>query len=606
MSDLAITFSVLGAMVALFVANRIPAAPVALAGLLVLYFAGVLDTTETLAGFGDSAVIFIASLFVVSAALQASGVTAWVGKRLIAQAGESRNRLLAFTMLLAAGITALVGTSAAVTALLPVVILATLRLGHRPSKLMMPLAFAAHAGSMLLLTGSLTNVLVSDAAVDLGLPPLGFFGPTVLGLPILAGTIAIVLLFGERLLPERAGRGLPPDLSRHHRTLAAQYELVRQLHQLEIAPGSAYAGMAKAALSRVMERNNRPDFALIAIRPRDADAPLLRAGDRLLVRGTPEAVATFATEAGLQPSAEPPEPADIQQALFNAREGFAEVVLPPRSGLIGERVFPGQITESGDLMILGIQRHGEPLGPGEVTLAAGDTLLLQGEWEKLDRRIRDPDVLVVASPEAIRSQAVPLGRGSRRAVAILAGMVALMAAGAVPNVMAALTAACAMVLARVLTLDQAYRAVKLNSLIMIASLLPVATAMYKTGAAMLIAEWLAGGVGAVGPFSLLASLFLVAAASAQVIGGTAATLVVIPIAVAAAGATGISPMPALMAVAVGATACFLTPVASSACLMVQAPGGYRFGDYWKLGLPLLLWSFIVATLLIPLFWPTGR
>src|SRR5512137_852907 len=128
MSDLAITFSVLGAMVALFVANRIPAAPVALAGLLVLYFAGVLDTTETLAGFGDSAVIFIASLFVVSAALQASGVTAWVGKRLIAQAGESRNRLLAFTMLLAAGMTALVGTSAAVTAMLPVVILAALRL----------------------------------------------------------------------------------------------------------------------------------------------------------------------------------------------------------------------------------------------------------------------------------------------------------------------------------------------------------------------------------------------------------------------------------------------------------------------------------------------
>ncbi len=405
MSDLATTFAVLGAMVALFVVSRVPAAPVALAAVLVLYFAGVLDAAEALAGFGDSAVVFIASLFVVSAALQASGVTAWVGKRLIAQAGESRNRLLAFTMLLAAGMTALVGTSAAVAALLPVVVLAALRLGRRPSKLMMPLAFAAHAGSMLLLTGSLANVLVSDAAQELGLQPLGFFGPTALGLPILAGSIAIVLLFGERLLPERAGRGLPPDLSRHHRTLTAQYELVRQIHQLEIGPGSAYAGMAKAALTRMMESSNRPDFALIAIRPRDPAAPLLRAGDTVLVRGTEEAVADFAAKAGLQPSAEPPDPAGIQQALFNAREGFAEVVLPPRSGLIGQRVYPGMLSDTGELMILGIQRQGESLGPGEVSLAAGDTLLLQGEWENLDRRIREPDVLVVASPEAIRSQA---------------------------------------------------------------------------------------------------------------------------------------------------------------------------------------------------------
>ena len=603
MSDIAITFTVAGVMIVLFISNRVPVAPVALSGALVLFATGVLDLQETLGGFGDSAVLFIASLFVVSAALQTSGVAAWAGQRLVRKAGESRTRLVLLTMLMVAGMTALIGTGGAVAALLPVVVLAAVRLHVAPSQLMMPLAFGAHAGSMLMLTGSLVNVLVSDAATDIGLAPFGFFEPALIGVPLLAGAIVITVLFGERLLPTRGGRGLPPDLSRHSRTLAADYQIAEGMHELEIAPGSAYSGMARLATEKLMERQNRPDLSFIAIRPRSARAAVLGAGDRILMRGDAAAVAAFAQEKGLVPSAEPPE---LQQTLFNSTSGLAEVVLPPRSGLIGERVFAGMVTESGDLMILGVQRRGAPLPPGEVTLAAGDTLLLQGGWDALERHIRDPDVLVVTPPEAIRSQAIPFGAGSRRAVLIVAVMIAAMASGAVPNVIAGLVAACAAVLVGVLTLEQAYRAVKLNSLIMIAAMIPLATAMYKTGAAYVLADLLVETIGGASPVALLAALFALAALLAQVASSTASALIVIPVAVAAAVATGVPPQGALMAVAVGATSCYLTPIASSACLMVQGPGGYRFGDYWKLGLPLMLWAFLVAIVLVPIFWPVNR
>jgi di/tricarboxylate transporter len=602
MSDIAITFSIIGAMVLIFVSNRLPNAAVALCAALLLYATGILALPEALAGFGDNTVLFIASLFIVSASLDASGVTAWVGQVLIAQAGESRRRLLVLTMLLVAGMAALVGSSGAVAALLPVLVLVAVRLGREPSQLMMPLAFASYAGSMLVLTGSLVNVLISDAAADQGLAPFGFFEMTVVGVPLLAGTIAITVLFGERLLPARAGRGMPEDLSRHSRTLTDQYQLFDRVYQLEVSLASPYLGRKREVLQRALERTNTPALSLIAMRSGvDVRPDFIGAGDVLIMRGDPEAVAAFAEEQGL---VEQPDQG-VRQKLFNNQFGFIEVVLPPRSGLIGEAVFPGMVTQSGDLIILGIQRRGENLGPGEVKLDAGDTLLLQGRWEALEEQSADPDVLVVAAANTIRRQAVPMGAGSKRAVAILLLMVGLLATGAVPAVVAGLVAACAVVLLGVLKIDQAFRAVNWGVLVMIASLIPLSTAMYKTGAAYLIADWLVNIVGGGSPYALLALLFGLTATLGQLISSTATALIIIPVAIAAATAIGVSPRTALVTVAVGAAASFLTPIASSASLMVQGPGGYRFGDYWKLGLPLMGFSALVAIFLVPVFWPFG-
>lgn len=600
-----ITFAIIGVMVLLFVSNRVPVAVVALSATLVLYATGILELDEALAGFGDTTVLFIASLFVVSASLDSSGVTTWAGQVLIRYAGESRTRLLVLSMLLVAFLTALIGSGGAVAALLPVLVIVSVRLKRAPAQLMMPLAFASYSGSMLVLTGSLVNVLISDAASDVGLAPFGFFEMTVIGVPLLAGTVAIVVLFGQRLLPVRASREMPEDLSHHSRMLTEQYKLFDQVYQLEITAASPYLGTLQAVLESRLERENHPELSFIAIRPRRQNSiswqHSLMEGDRLIMRGEQAAMDAFAEQHALTPCRE--TAGKVREALFNDSHGFAEVVLPPRSRLIGETVFPGMVTESGDLIILGVQRGGENLGPGETVLAAGDTLLLQGHWEALDEYARDPNVLVVAAPDMIRRQARPLGTGSIPAIVILAVMVTLLATGAVPRVVAGLAAACAVILLGVLKIDRAYRAINWNVLIMVASLIPLSTAMYKTGAAYLIADTLVAIVGNASPYALLAGLFLLTALIGQLISSTATTLIVIPIAIAAAEAVGVSPHTALVTVAVAAAASFLTPIAASASLMVQGPGGYQFGDFWKMGLPLLLWFFLVSTFLVPIFWP---
>ncbi|MBS7811363.1 SLC13 family permease [Roseococcus pinisoli] len=602
MSDITITFTIIGVMVLLFVSNRAPIGPVALAAALTLYFTGILDHHEALAGFGDTTVLFIASLFVVSASLDATGVTAWAGKLLIAQAGKSRRRLLILAMLLVGFLTALIGSSGAVSALLPVLVLVAVRLGWSPSQLMMPLAFASYSGSMLVLTGSLVNVLVSDAATEAGMPPFGYFEVTAVGLPLLAGTIVIVVFLGEKLLPMRAGRGIPQDLSRHSGTLAEQYQVFESIHRLVITPDSPFVGQPSPAI----EAENRPGLSLIAVRPGGGRPPIanpvLAAGDVLFMRGEAQTIADFAADKRLE-NAEPARHAEISASLFNQTHGFTEVVLPPRSNLIGDTVFPGMVTPAGDLIILGIQRRGENQGPGKVVLAVGDTLLIQGRWEALEKHSGDHDVLVVAAPEAIRGQAIPLGTGAARAVTILVMMVVALATGVVPSVVAGVTAACAAVLLGVLKVERAYRAINWTALIMIASLIPLSTAMRKTGAAELIADTLVGLLGEASPYKMLAALFVLTALLGQLISSTATALILIPVAIAAATEIGISPRTALVTVAIAAAASFLTPIASSASLMVQGPGGYRFGDYWKLGLPLLGWSFLIATFLVPVFWP---
>ena len=453
MSQSTITFLVLGAAVAVFVWDRLPVAVVAVGVALSLWATDVLELEEALAGFGDPTVIFIASLFVVSEALDATGVTAWAGQRLMDAVGQSRTRLVFLTMLLVAGVTALISVNGAVAALLPVAVLLAIRLGRSPSQLLMPVAFAAHAGSLLVLTGTPVNVIVSDAAEDAGVGGFGFFEFALVGVPLLAGTIAFVLLFGERLLPERTARSIPPDLSDLARTLARQYSLEH---------------------------------------------------DRLITR----------------------------------ERGVAEVVVSPRSELIGAQTYPGQVTDSGDFVVLGVQRRGDDLEE-EATLAVGDTLLLRGPGRaRAGTSAAIPDVLVVDQPERIRRQAVPLGTGlgaccscspgdggpARDRRASRCGVAGLLAAGAI-------------VLLGALTIDQAYRGISWTTVILVGGMISLSTAMTTTGAAAELADGLVDLVGDSGGHALLLGLFVLTAVLGQLISNMATALIVIPIALSAAASS---------------------------------------------------------------------
>ena len=600
MSDIAISFAVLAAVVGLFVWNRFPVELVAIGAALSLWATGILDLEQTFAGFGDPTVLFIASLFVVSEALDAGGVTAWAGQRLISLAGTSRSRLLALTMLLVALLTALISVNGAVAALLPVVVVMAVRLNQFPSQLLLPLVFAAHAGSLLALTGTPVNVLVAEAAADAGAGRFGFLEFALVGVPLLLGTVVIVVLFSRRLLPERTVRVLPPDLSRHAHTLAEEYLLEDGVFWLRVRPGSSYVGRRQAAL----DLDEYPALTLVGVQAGNDGGPVdraIRPDDLLIVRGDAETVGRLASDHGLGIRSEP-QADSIAGLLLGRRSGLAEVVIPPRSELVGETVYPGMITSSGDLVVLAVQRKGEDQGPAAAPLAVGDTLLLHGSWDALDEHLDDPDVLVVDSPELIRRQAVPMGPGAKRATAVLVAMVLLLATGAVPAAVAGLLAAGAMILLGVVTLEQAYRGINWTTVVLVGAMIPLSTAMQVTGAAERIATALVDLVGDSSPYLLLLGVALLTVAFGQLISNTATAIIVIPIALSAASELGVSARPVLMCVAVAAVASFLTPVATPVNLMVMEPGGYRFGDYWKLGLPLLLLFLVVATFLVPVFW----
>jgi di/tricarboxylate transporter len=516
-ADSTITFLVLGGAVVGFVSGKLPVALVALGVAIALWATGVLELEAALAGFGDPTVVFIAATFVVADALTSTGVTAWVGQQLQARGGGGRSRLLVLLMVVCALVTALITPNASVAALIPAVVVLAVRARRPASEVLLPLAFGAHAGALLALTGSPVNVLVSEAADDAGVGRFAFFSFALVGVPLLVGSVVLTVLLAPRVLPRREPKAAPPDFT---------------------------------ALTDELIEDYRLD-------------------------GT---------------------------EVFDRTRGVAELVIPPRSALIGRLVFPGMVSESGELVVLGVQRHGALLEPGDVTLVAGDALLVRGSWAALSSRAEDEDVLVVDQPGAVRRQVVVLGLGAKEALVVLAGMVVLLATGAVPPAVAALLAAGALVVLRVVTMEEAYRAVSWTTVVLVGAMIPLSTAMRTTGAAEDLADLLVGVVGDAGPYALLVGLFVLVAVLGQLISNTATALVVIPVAVTSAAELDVSARPVLMAVNVAATAALLTPVATPANLMVMEPGGYHFGDYWRLGLPLLGWYAVVAIGLVPLIW----
>jgi di/tricarboxylate transporter len=592
--------AIIVAAILLFIWNRLPVVAVALGVSLALYASGLVSLNQAISGFGDPAVMFIATLFVVSAALERTGVTAWAGQALIRGAGEdSKARLLILNGVLVALLTALISLNGAVAALLPVVVVMAVRLNRQPSQLLMPLVFSAHAGSLLALTGTPVNVLVSDAAAEAGFAPFGFFSFTIVGVPLLIGTLAIIVLTGRFLLPHRGGPSMPSDFSRHARVLVEQYGLTHNTYRLRVRDTSGFVGVRPEAATP-------PEgLRLVAIQEGDTGGPLTRSaispGDHFIVQGDPDTAAAWAQQQHLAFRSEDAA-SDVKDALFSRSSGLAEVMVPPRSSLVGERVFPGMVTESGDLVVIAVQRGGQDLGVEPVTLRAGDVMLLQGSWSALDTRLSDPQVLVVNSPDMVRRQAVPLGPGAKTALAVLGGMVFLLATGLVAPAVAGLLSALALVLTRVMTVDASYRSIDWTTVILVAAMMPLSTAMEQTGAARLMADGLIAMVGDAGPRVLLAGLFLLTAILGQLISNTATALIIIPVGVAAATGLGVSPLPVLMSIAVAAAASFLTPIATPTNLMVMGPGGYAFGDYWKFGLPLMIWFFVVAVFVVPLVW----
>jgi di/tricarboxylate transporter len=412
--------------------------------------------------------------------------------------------------------------------------------------------------------------------------------------------VLIVLALGKRLLPKRESSMVPPDLSQQAAVLVEHYSLDNVFH-LRVGPSSGLLGKSRARWDLESYPGIKVITVLDAASQRPVSDGLVGARDRITVVGDPDVARRYAADYDLRVEAVRSS-ADVTQSLLTRESGAAEVVIPPRSRFVGTEVSPGKVVLGGNVIILAIDRQGKDQGPGTTVLQAGDALLVEGGWATLTDAASARDVLLVDCPDRVRRQAVPLGRGSIPAILVLAAMVILLATAIVPPVVAALLAASAMIVLQVVSVQQAYRGISWTTVLLVAGMIPMSTAITKSGAGAAVAEILVGAVGGAGPLALLAALFVLTVVFGQLISNTATALVVIPIAVSAAGQLGVSARPVLMSVCVAAAAAFLTPVATPANMMVMGPGGYRFSDYWRLGLVLVLLFFIVSVGLVPLVW----
>lgn len=608
--DAIIVLATLAGTIVLFVSDRVRLDVVALMSLLVLMLTGVLTPTEGVQGFSNPIVLMIAGLFVVGGALSATGVADWLGGKLGVLAGTNETRLIVVVMLATAVLSAFMSSTGTVAVLLPVVGTLAHRARISPARLLMPMAFASLLGGLLTLIGTPPNIVVSDQLRSQGLEPFRFFSFTPPGVVLLAVGVAFMALVGKRLLPGGAapkGDDVAPSVVM--RDIVREYGLRDQLHRLEVPAGAPAEGqtLAQLQLRRRFEitvigiaRSVGSDLLAIPTLP----TATLRAGDSLLVQGDAEAATRAADALGLESF-----PGVVDLAL-PGDESIAEIVITRRSSLVGRTLRQLRFRDRYRATVLAVRGVGRTLpetnssfATHDLSLRSGDTLLITGRIKHLKHLVQERRDFVMVTeprqPEDVKIQ----GAQAIAALVVTLGMLLLMAFGVVSNVVAVLLAAVCMVLFRCLDANTAYRGINWESVVLIAAILPMATALEKTGAMGLIVDAFVTGLGGHGPYVLLAALFLLTSVFSQVVSNTATTVLVAPIAYKVATDLGLSPQTFLMTVAIAASTAFATPIASPVNTLVLNPGGYKFLDYVRVGVSLQLLLLLITLVIVPWFFP---
>jgi di/tricarboxylate transporter len=614
--DMFIVFGLLAIVIILFVSDRLRLDLIAIMGLLALMLLDILTPQEALAGFADPVVLIIAGLFVVGGALVQTGVADRMGTWLGRVAGTREVSLIVIIMAVAALLSGFMSSTGTTAVLLPIVVSLARDARISPSKLLIPLAVASLLGGILTLIGTPPNLVVSNQLVSEGLAPFGFFSFTPIGLIMLVIGVGFMALIGRFLLPDRQREelifadeeGADGNGEISIRDLAETYQLPGHLFRLRIRRSSPLLGrtLADADLHNrynvtVLQIQHRADKYSLPGPPQPVTADtILEAFDILHVQGSPQNVRRLSRELDFTITADESGGQAIAQEM-----GMVEVLLTPRSRLIGRTLAQVSFRAKYGLTVLGIRRMGELLEGRiiDVPLQFGDMLLVEGTWDRVRVLRRDArDFIVVGQPAEMAEAERPVRLGPV-AVAIMLGMLLLMTFEIVPTVTAVLLAAAALVLTGCLTMEDAYRNINWESVVLIAGMLPMATALQKTGGMAFIADGLTASFGEMGPVAVMAGLFVLTAVFSQFISNTATAVLVAPIAFQTAASLGIAPQPLLMAVAVAASTSFATPVATPVNTLVLGPGGYRFADYAKVGVSLQLIMLVATLLFVPIFFP---
>ncbi len=620
-ADMWIALAILGVAILFFITEWLRVDVVAIGVMIALMLTGLLSASEAISGFSNPAVLTIASLFIIGGAVLQTGLAGVIGRRILQVAGTHPGRLTGVIMAAVALLSGFMSDTGTVAVLLPAIVSLALGANISTSRLLIPLSYGALLGGATTLIGTPPNIIVSDLLREQGLRPFSFFDYTPIGLVLFAAGVGFMVVVGRRILPDYQPK---QDLQRVDtpEELLNLYRLPDNLFRLRIRRASDLIGKTVPAANlrqlydvTVLDilRSNSPrpvaqigDARLVIQSAGSASLPpgpetVLKADDILIGQGGPNDISHAAAvlKLGVQPIEQSGE-----ASLISNEVGVAEVLLPPRSSLVGKTLVETRFGTTYRLTVLGIHRpevEGN-LPLKETVLRFGDSLLVQGSWQDiLALRKRPRDFVVMGQPEEMIG--APTRSKAPLAMLVLAAMLLVMITNLLPLVTASMLAALAMILSGCLTIDDAYEAVDWKSIVLIAGMLPMSIALEQVGLVNLVAQGLAESLGNYGPVVVLAGLFLLTSVFTQVLSNTATTVLVAPVALISAQKLGVQPYAFLMAVAIAASMAFASPVASPVNTLVMGAGHYRFSDYMKIGVPLIVLLMLISITLLPLLWP---
>ena len=587
--EIGLVIGIIGITMVLFSIEKIAPDVIALGVIVVLVLSRLLPLERALAGIGSEAFILVLGLLVMTAGLEKTGIVNMAGDWIVQKAGHDVSRFLLIVVLAAAGLSALMSNTGATAFFLPIVIGIAKNMKVSRSKLLMPLAFASILASSITLIATTTNIVVSGLMEDEGMRPLGMFELTPVGLVILAVGIVYLLTVGKKLIPDRP----------YEEPFSAEANVQNYLTELVVPEGSDLCGktLVQAALGRDMDltvlRISKNKRSFLVPTPKT----ILDVGDVLIVEGSRDGLLKIQEKTGLELK---PRSDIAYQEVQSEKISLFEVILLPRSPLIGRTLKQLNFRNRYGLQVLGINRSGRTIRRklSELRLSVGDQLLLHGSRTSaiaLDQSSAFRLLHVIRTDEHDTKRAIING-------AIFLGVLFLAALNVISVPIAAILGMLLVFILGCITPEEAYQMVNWRALILIGGMLALGIAIQDTGTASYLSEWIISFTRGMDYRWLLGGFFLLSMLLSQPMSNQAAAVVVVPIAIQTALQLGLNPRSFAVMITLGASCSFLTPLEPS-CMMVYGPGNYRFVDFIKVGLPLTVIIFFTALVMVPAIWP---
>lgn len=582
-------FATLALALALFAWGRLRHDLVALLALFATIVTGLVPGDEAFTGFGHPAVVTVAAVLIIGRALEAAGAVDLLA-RWVSGAGDRLPVQILVLCTITATASAFMNNVGALAIMMPVAIHLARKSGHPPSAVLMPLSFASLLGGMTTLIGTPPNIIVATLREDVTGQPFGMFDYTPAGVGIAVSGILFITLIGWRLIPRRTGASSREDL----------FEIEDYITEVRVTADSKLKGMQVGEVPSALETGVQV-LGLVR-RGRRIHAPdpteVLKTNDILILEADADELESFLAAGGARLVGGKKFRKDAQGS---AEISLAEVVVMGDSPLVGTTAALLRMRSRHGINLLAVARRGTRIRKrlDHVVFRAGDVLLLQGR----DHLLQDTIQTLKCLPLAKRSLKMEPGRRLFPALAVFGLSMVAVVSGLLPVQVAFSIAAAAMVLVRLVPLKEVYHSVDWPVIVLLGAMIPVGVAFETSGGAALIANWILAARDQLSPWAMLTVVFLVTMFLSDIINNAATVVLMVPIGAQVASGIGACPDPFLMAVAVGGSCAFLTPIGHQSNTLVMGPGGYRFADYWRMGLPLEILIVVVGVPLILWFWP---